>query len=227
MIPGILGLSINQINVIVDRFLAYIISDSAAAVLFYGDRLVEFPLGIFGIALATAVLPALSRHAARQDLTSLKNSLEYALRQVLFITIPATVGLLVLGKPIIQLLFERGAFDAASTSATAWVLGFYALGLFAYSGIKMVVPAFYAMKDMKTPVKIGFIALFVNIALNLILMWSMKERGLALSTALASILNLVLLNVFLAKKIGPLPLKKMALSFARINFNSLIFIKAL
>jgi len=94
MVPGIIGLSINQINVIVDRLLSFIISDSAAAILFYGDRLVEFPLGVFGIALAIAVLPALSRHAARQELTQLKESLVYSLRQVLFITLPATVGLL-------------------------------------------------------------------------------------------------------------------------------------
>ncbi len=222
MVPGVIGLSINQINVIVDRFLAYLISESAAAVLFYGDRLVEFPLGIFGIALATAVLPSLSRSAAKGDIEGLKVSLTYALRQVLYITLPATIGLIVLGKPIVQLLFERGAFDSTSTSATAAVLNYYALGLFAYAGIKIVIPAFYAMKEMKTPVRIGFIALGVNVVLNLILMWFMQERGLAFSTAIAAILNLCLLIFFLIKKIGPLPVKALGRSFTRILIVSVI-----
>lgn len=222
MVPGILGLSINQLNVIVDRFLSYIISDSAAAVLFYGDRLVEFPLGIFGIALATAALPALSRHAARQNMEQLKISLVYALRQVFYITIPATIGLIVLGRPIVQLLFERGAFDATSTTATAWVLAYYALGLFAYSGIKIVVPAFYALKDMKTPIKIGMMALGLNITLNLILMWFMQERGLAFSTALSAIFNLSLLILFLMKKIGGLPLRILFHSILRILIISIL-----
>ena len=222
MLPGILGLSVNQLNVIVDRFLAYLISEQAAAVLFYGDRLVEFPLGIFGIGLATAILPSLSRHAARQDVAQLKLSLVYALRQVFFITVPATVGLVVLGQPIVKLLFERGAFDAASTRATAAVLVYYSLGIFAYSGIKIVVPAFYALKEMKTPVKIAFIALGVNVVLNLTLMWFMEERGLALSTSISSVVNLTLLIFCLRKKIGAFSLKLLLLSCGRILFVSLL-----
>lgn len=222
MVPGIIGLSMNQINVIVDRFLSYVISDSAAAVLFYADRLVEFPLGIFGIAFATAVLPALSRHAAKKNYDQLKASLIYALRQVLFITVPATIGLLVLGRPIVRLLFERGAFDSASTLATSQALAFYAIGLFAYCGVKMTVPAFYAMKDMKTPIKIGFGAMGVNIVLNLILMWPLKEKGLALSTAVASMFNLAMLLYFLRKKLGPLNLRALGRASLRILLISLL-----
>jgi len=222
MVPGMIGLSINQINVIVDRFLSFLISNQAAAVLFYGDRLVEFPLGVFGIAFATAVLPALSRHAARKDLPALKKSLNYALRQIFFITVPATIGLLVLAPPIVQLLFERGSFTAQSTFATAWALRYYALGLVAYSGIKMVVPAFYALKDMKTPIRIGFVALGVNVVLNLILMWPMKEQGLALSTSIAAYVNLGLLIFYLEKKIGHLAIKSLLLSFGRIFIVSLV-----
>jgi putative peptidoglycan lipid II flippase len=157
---------------------------------------------VFAIALATAVLPSLSKQAAVGDMEGLRSSFSYALRLVFFITIPAMTGLIILREPIVRLLFQRGAFDPSTTRLTADALLYYAVGLWAFSGVRIVVSAFYALQDTKTPVKIAVISLIVNIFLSILLMGPMLHGGLALATSVASAVNLILLIVALRKRLG-------------------------
>jgi putative peptidoglycan lipid II flippase len=191
--PSVLGASVAQINLLFDLFLASWLAEGSISYLYYADRLVEFPLGVIGIALGTAVLPAFSTRAARNDLEGLKHELDFALRLMVTITLPATVGLILLRVPILALLFERGAFDAHTTQQAARALLAYGLGLMAFSGVKLLTPAYFALQDTRTPVRIAIIALVANMVMNLMLIWPMQHAGLALATTLAAWLNVVLL----------------------------------
>ncbi|MFH1384989.1 MAG: murein biosynthesis integral membrane protein MurJ [Candidatus Omnitrophota bacterium] len=202
MIPAALGFSITQLNIFVDLNLAFLLGDGANSALWYGNRLMQFPLGVFGIAMGTALLPTISHHVAKNNIDGLKSTLSFSLRSVFLIVIPASVGLIVLREPIVRLLFERGAFDSVATQRTAMTLLCYCLGLFAYSGIKLVVSAFYSLQDAKTPVKIGLVCMVLNLIGNIIFMQFLREAGLALATALSSTVNFILLIVLLRKKIG-------------------------
>ncbi|MBW2109589.1 MAG: murein biosynthesis integral membrane protein MurJ [Deltaproteobacteria bacterium] len=202
MTPTVFGAAVYQVNILVGTLLASLLPQGSVSYLYYADRLVQFPLGVFAIALATAVLPSLSRQAAAGDMEGLRESFSYALRLVLFITIPALTGLIVLRVPIVQLLFQRGAFDPNTTAMTAEALLYYALGLWAFSGVRIVVATFYSLQDTKTPVKIAVISLLVNIVLSLVLMGPMRHAGLALATSLASAVNLFLLVLSLKKRLG-------------------------
>ncbi|UCG79826.1 MAG: polysaccharide biosynthesis protein, partial [Desulfobacterales bacterium] len=176
--------------------------EGSVSYLYYADRMVQFPLGVFAIALATAVLPSLSKQAALNDMEELRSSFSYALRLVFFITIPAMTGLIILREPIISLLFQRGAFDAASSRLTAEAVLYYAVGLWAFSGVRIVVSAFYSLQDTKTPVKTAVVSLVANVVLSLLLMGPMLHGGLALATSLASSVNLTLLILALRKRLG-------------------------
>ncbi|MBF0195015.1 MAG: murein biosynthesis integral membrane protein MurJ [Magnetococcales bacterium] len=206
--PSLLGVSVAQVNLLFDIFLASWLKEGSISYLYYADRLVEFPLGLIGIAMGTAILPALSAKASSGDDEGLKADLDFGLRLVLIINIPATVGLLVLREPILSLLFERGAFDAETTSLTAQALFAYGLGLGAFSAVKVLAPAFYAMKDTKTPVRIAIICMVSNMVLNIILMIPLQHAGLALATTIAAFLNAFLLLRGLGKKIGYYPGRK-------------------
>jgi putative peptidoglycan lipid II flippase len=216
MAPAIVGVGVTQINIMVDRLLARIVNERGVAVLFYADRLVELPLGVFGIAVATAVLPTISFCAARDDREGFGAGLAFAARQICFIALPATVGLMILAEPIIRLLFERGEFDAASTMYTARALRLYAPGLIGFSFVKVIVPAFYALKDTRTPVRVGVGVLGLNVVLNLILMQFMEERGLALATTICAYVNVGVLGLLLHKRVGTLRLAGLARSAGRI-----------
>jgi putative peptidoglycan lipid II flippase len=202
MTPAVFGAAVYQINIFVGTLLASLLPEGSVSYLYYADRLVQFPLGVFAIALATAVLPSLSRQAATGDMEGLRSSFSHALRLVFFITIPALVGLIVLREPIVRLLFERGAFDPTTTDMTAMALLYYAVGLWAFSGVRIVVATFYALQDTKTPVKMAVISLLANIILSVLLMGPMRHGGLALATSLASGLNLMLLVLALKKRLG-------------------------
>ncbi|MCK4859286.1 MAG: murein biosynthesis integral membrane protein MurJ [Candidatus Omnitrophica bacterium] len=221
-LPGILGLAVTQVNIVVDFLLGFFLGNGAISSLWYGNRLMQFPLGVFGIALGTAVLPHYSIYAAKQEFGKLKKMLSFALRMGFFISLPAAVGLIILRFPIIKLLFQRGAFTALSTSRAANTLFFYCLGLFAYSGIKIIAPVFYSFQDTRTPVKIAVIAMLANIILNLILMVPLREGGLALATAISSSLNLFLLLFVLRKRIGNFGGKKILSSFVKVLFSAII-----
>lgn len=207
LLPRVLGTSIYQVNVFVDTMLASlssIVGEGAVAALYYSNRLWQLPLAIFGTAWAQAMLPTLSEHAVEEDIKKFKDTLSFSLRSVFFITIPAAIGLLILSTPIVRALFERGSFDRYSTEITSYALFYYSLGLFAYAGVKILVSAFYSLKDTLTPVKVALVALVLNIILNLTLMWPLKVGGLALATSISSTVNFFLLFYLLRKKIGPM-----------------------
>jgi putative peptidoglycan lipid II flippase len=202
MTPAVFGAAVYQINILVGTLLATLLPEGSVSYLYYADRMVQFPLGVFAIALATAVLPSLSRQAAVNDMEGLRSSFSYTLRLVFFITIPAMTGLIILREPIISLLFQRGAFDAAASRLTAEAVLYYAVGLWAFSGVRIVVSVFYSLQDTKTPVKTAVVSLLVNIVLSILLMGPMRHGGLALATSIASAVNLTLLILALRRRLG-------------------------
>jgi putative peptidoglycan lipid II flippase len=222
MAPSILGLAVTQLNVLVSTFLASYLPEGSVSYLYYADRLLEFPMGIFAIAVATAVLPVMSEQAAQNDWRNLRETLSFALRLVFFVTLPAMMGLIVLRQPILNLLFQRGAFTALSTEMTAQALLYYSLGLAGFAGVRIIVPAFYSLQDTKTPVKVAIAALLANALLGALLMHPLKHGGLALATSLAAGLNFSLLVFFLRKKMGKIGLGKIARSFFKSLAASLV-----
>ncbi|MEW6671061.1 MAG: murein biosynthesis integral membrane protein MurJ [Thermodesulfobacteriota bacterium] len=204
MLPTVFGAAVYQINILIGTLLASLLPEGSVSYLYYADRLVEFPLGIFAIATATAVLPSLSRQAAARDFAALRTTFVYAMNLVSYITIPAMVGLIVLRQPIVALLFQRGAFNAETVRMTAMALLYYAVGLWAISAVRIVVSTFYALKDTKTPVRMAAISLAANVALSVILMQWLRHGGLALATSLAAMVNLVLLLKVLRARLGSL-----------------------
>ncbi len=215
MAPSVLGLGVTQLNVLVSTFLASYLPEGSVSYLYYADRLLEFPMGIFAIAIATAILPMMAEQTARNDLQGMKETLSFSLRLVFFVTLPAMMGLMVLRLPIINLLFQRGAFDAHSAQMTAQALLYYALGLAAFAGIRIIVPAFYSLQDTQTPVRVALLALLVNAGGGAILMVPLKHGGLALATSLAAALNFTLLVFLLRRKLGLLGGKKIFTSFLK------------
>jgi len=223
MLPTVFGSAIYQINQLVGTLLASLLREGSVSYLYYADRLVQFPLGVFAIAISTAVLPSLSREAADGDLGRLKETLSHALRLTMFITIPAMIGLIVLGQPIIRLLFQRGAFDSFTTIMTARALLYYSLGLWAFAALRIFVSAFYSLQDTKTPVKVAVVAMLVNIIFSVILMRTPLEHGgLALALSLASTLQLCMLIFLLRKRLGGIDGRVVMGSMVRSFVSSLI-----
>lgn len=222
ILPTIFGAAVYQINILASTFLASFLEEGSVSYLYYADRLVQFPLGIFGIATATAVLPSLARQASVKDFDSFKQTFALALRLVLFITIPSMVGLIVLKEPIIELLFERGSFDAGATELTAFALLYYTLGLWAFSAVRIVVSTFYALQDTVTPVKMAAVSVVANLLFGIILMRPLGHGGLALATSLASVLNLLLLVWVLRKRLGPFGWKNILFSACKTVLCSAI-----
>lgn len=220
MLPTIFGAAVYQINILVGTLLASLLAEGSVSYLYYADRLVQFPLGIFAIATATAVLPSLSRQAAQQDVQALRETFSYAMKLVFFITVPSMVGLIILREPIVALLFKRGAFDAKTTHLTAYALLYYSMGLWAFSAVRIIVSTFYALQDTKTPVITAAISVCANIILGILLMGPMGHGGLALSTSLASMLNLGLLLKALKTKVGALGLKSITMSVCKTTVCS-------
>ena len=202
LLPTVFGSAVYQVNILVGTLLASLLPEGSVSYLYYADRLVQFPLGIFAIATATAVLPSLSKQAAEKDFVALRDTFAHAIRLVLFITVPSMIGLIVLREPIVRLLFSRGAFGEETTRLTAHALLYYCMGLWAFSAVRIVVAAFYAMQDTKTPVQTAVISVLTNVLLGVILMEPLGHGGLALSTALASMINLGLLVRALSLKLG-------------------------
>lgn len=200
--PAVFALAAVQITVVVNTLLASLLPTGTVSYLYYADRVMEFPLGIFGIALATAALPSMSGQAARREFPALRATLEWALRMSAFVAVPATVGLLVLGGPIVQLLFRRGEFTVSDGALTAQALAGYAVGLPAFSATRIAAQTFYALGDTRTPVWIGFVSVAVNVVLALLLMWPLQHVGLALASSLSSYVNLLGLCWLLRRRLG-------------------------
>ena len=225
LLPRALGTAVYQLSVLVDTVLAslaWIVGSGGVAALYYSNRLVQLPLAVFGISLATAALPKMTKEVSTNDIPALKDTISFSLRTVFAIMIPAAVGLAVLARPIVRILFQRGAFTEYSTAITASALLFYSFGLFAYAGIKILVSTFYSMGDTRTPVRTAAVSLVVNLVLNLILMFPLKIGGLALATSIAATTNFVMLYAALTRKIGDLGAAKIASSFARICAAALV-----
>ncbi|MCJ7645775.1 murein biosynthesis integral membrane protein MurJ [bacterium] len=220
MLPATLGLSVTQVNTFLDTICASVLREGSVTALYYANRIMQLPLALFGTAIATVALPMMSRSVAATNMQELKDTLSLALRMILFTIVPASLGLIILGKPIISLLFERGRFTSQATQSTNWALLFYSTGIVAYAGVKVVASAFYSMQDTRTPVRIASIAMVANIVLNLILMRILDVGGLALATAIASFMNLLILLFYLRKRIGRLGGKRVLLSLAKILLAS-------
>jgi len=204
--PAALGLAVTQFNVVIDRLLAIWIGPWAPAALFFSERLIYLPLGVFAVALSTVLLPTFSGHMAVTDTVRMKSTLNRALRNLLFVMIPAAAGLLILSGPIVEMIFEWGNFTRQSTRLTALALQFYAPGLVVFSLAKVFVPAYYAMQDTRTPVRIGLYAVLLNLILNVtfVLTWPLywKHAGLAFATVLAEGFYALALAVVLHRRIG-------------------------
>ncbi|MGA1870394.1 MAG: murein biosynthesis integral membrane protein MurJ [bacterium] len=222
MIPAILGMGVTQINILIDTLLASFLPEGSISYLYYSNRLIQFPLALFGISLGTAIFPTLSRQAAQNNLEELTDTYSFGMRMVFFITLPAAIGLAVFGHPIIKILFERGEFGAHATSATAQALIAYCAGLWAYAGIKITVPVFYSLQDTATPVKIAIIAMITNIVLNIVLMIPLKHAGLALATSLSATINLFILVAILRKRLTHIEIRKIIVSSIKTLINSSI-----
>jgi putative peptidoglycan lipid II flippase len=207
MLPGILGSSVAQINLLFDTLIASFLVAGSVSWLYYSDRLVEFPLGVFAIALSTVILPSLSRSHANESADEFSHTIDWALRMVLLIGIPSAIGLLILAGPMLVTLFNYGDFGAADVDMAGLSLMAYALGLPGFMLVKVLAPAFYSRKDTVTPVRIAIIALLTNIVLNLLFVVPMvmleipgPHAGLALATSLAAWVNAGLLFRLLRKQ---------------------------
>jgi len=222
LLPVVLSFAVVQINITVDATLGLALGPGANSSLWYGNRLMQFPLGIFALAMGTALLPMMSQQIAAGQREASRRSLSFALRSIFFIIIPSSVGLIVFRNEIMRFLFERGEFDAVSTARSAAVLLGYTIGLFAFSGQKSMVTGFYAAHDSRTPMKTAVTALIVNITLNLILMIPFREAGLALATSISGILQFAQLVYYYPKKVGEFPLKEILMSFFRILLAALL-----
>ncbi|MCK5121064.1 MAG: murein biosynthesis integral membrane protein MurJ [Methylococcales bacterium] len=199
MVPAIFGVSVTQINLLLDTLIASFLAAGSVSWLYYSDRLVEFPLGIFGIALATVILPSLSKNHAADNPVEFSRSLDWALRLVLLIGMPASVGLLVLAEPMLSTLFQYEAFSAQDVQLAGKSLMAYSIGLLGFILVKVLVPGFSSRKDMKTPVRFGIYAMFANMGLNIALVFPLAHAGLALATSLGAFFNASLLLTKLLK----------------------------
>ena len=221
MVPGVAGLAAVQINLFVNSWLAAGLGTGAVSWLDYAFRLMYMPIGLFGISIATASLPAISGHAANRDDPGVRRAVSSGLRMMLMLNVPAMVGLLVLATPIVRLIFERGRFSAADTAATAAALVCYAPGLVGYSAVKLVSPSFYALGNSRIPVVASAASVACNIALNLALVRWLGHRGLALGTAAAALLNAGLLLVLLRARLGGLDGRRLLIASVKISLASM------
>ncbi len=200
MLPAAIGSGVVQINLVIDVIIASLLPTGSVSYLYYADRIYELPLAVIGIAIGTALLPALARQVRRGEDAAALATQNRGLEAALLLTLPAAAALVVLARPIIAVLFERGAFGGLAVDATAAALRAYALGLPAYVLIKVLTPGFYAREDTATPVKIAIVCVVANTALALVLMRPLAHVGIALATAIAAWLNAALLALMLKRR---------------------------
>jgi len=227
MIPAILGAGVSTINVFVGTILASLLPGGSVTYLFYADRIMELPLGIFAIAIGTATLPSFSKHVAAGNMDELKSGISFSLRLMLFLTIPAMAALMALNLPIISVLFQRGAFDVTSAVYTGQALFCYALGLWAFSVLRVFVSSFYSLQDSKWPMKAAVIALIVNVVASLILMYPLKHNGIALASSIAATVNVLVLTIVLKRKIGKFLDRAFYYSVFKIILSSVLMLFAI
>ena len=216
MLPGLAGVAIYQINVVVTRLLASFLAGGSVSYLYYGQRLFEFPQGVFVVSLAQAVLPSMSRQAALGDDQGLRDSLQFAFKLIALVTIPAFLGLLLCAVPVYSLFFYGGEFSFTDVQQTAYALMAFAPGLFFLGLSRVMVPTFYALKDTRTPVIISFWTLLVNAGCGAALMQGLDHVGLALALTLSSLFNCIALSWALHRKLGRLGLQALTGFILRI-----------
>ncbi|MBM3219831.1 MAG: murein biosynthesis integral membrane protein MurJ [Candidatus Rokubacteria bacterium] len=215
LLPSVLGLAAVQVSVFVNTLLASLLEPGSISYLYYADRVMEFPLGVFGIALASAALPAMARQGATGDTRAIADTLAFALRLSFFIAAPATVGLILLRTPITRLLFERGQFGPAETAATATALAWYAAGLAGFSGARIAAQAFYALSEPGTAVRWGTVSIGAGIVAAVALMGPLGHAGLAAASSVGAYVNVLTLIAAARRRLGRLGGRAMVASAAR------------
>ena len=222
MIPALFGVSVGQINLLVDSLFASLLAIGSVSWLYYSDRLMEFPLGVFGVAISTVILPHLSRHHAAQSEDSFSLTLDWALRAVLLVGIPAAIVLAVMSGPLISTLFQHGQFDGYDVTMAKKSLTAFAVGITPFMLVKILAAGFYAKQDLRTPVRIGLVAMVANMILNMLLIWPLAHAGIALSTSLAALINTGCLFYFLHQRGFYLPREGWKLFLLRLVVANLI-----
>jgi putative peptidoglycan lipid II flippase len=222
ILPATLGMAVNQINIFVSTILASLLATGSITYLYYSMRLIQFPVGIFGVAMGMAVLPLLAQHAAKKEFGMLKDDFSFALRLLFFITIPSMAGLIALRLPIVSTLFEHGEFGRTAATATADALMYYSFGIWAIVGVRTITATFYSMQDTKTPVKIAVCGVATNILFSIILMGPMLHSGLALANSIAAAVNFLMLFYFLRRKLGGIGTRRIMTSFAKTGAAALL-----
>ena len=222
MAPAAVGLAATQVNIFVNTFLASLLPQGSVSWLNYAYRLMQLPIGLFGVAIATVTLAEVSRHAARKEMPELKRTISFSLRFGLFLTLPATMILMALAHPIVALLYQHGRFGPDDSWQTAQALWGYAVGLSAFSAVRVLVPVYYSLGMTRIPVTISFVTIAINVVLNIMLMEPLQHRGLALATSISSVLNFVLLFEVLRRKIGPMGGRALSRSAGKIFLASLL-----
>jgi putative peptidoglycan lipid II flippase len=216
MAPGAIGLAATQINIFVNTLLATGQGTGAVSWLTYAFRLMYLPIGLFGVSIATAALPAVARHASVGDVASVRRTVSRGLAMMLMLNVPATVGLLVLANPIVELLFEHGRFTAADTEQTAAALRLYALGLVGYSAARIISPAFYALKRSRIAVATSIATIAGNILLSISLVGLMGFRGLALATSIAALGHGAILIMMMRRRLDGMGGERLAIVLAKV-----------
>ncbi len=220
MAPAVVGLSATQLNILINNILASRLEQGSPSWINYAFRLMQLPIGVFGVAVATVNFAAVSRHAAAGDMTRFRATLAQALKLVAFLTLPATAGLVALREPIVSLLYEHGRFTAYDTARTAAVLAAYAVGLYAYASVKVLAPAFYALHATRLPLYASLLAVGCNIVANLALSGPLAAPGLALGTSLGALANFTFLLVVFSRRYGGLAGHGIAGQVARVFIAS-------
>jgi putative peptidoglycan lipid II flippase len=199
-IPGFIGAAAVQINSLVDSFIAVYLGNYAAPALYYSERIIYLPLGIFAVSIGNASLVTMSKYAAEKNYKKLAATMSYGIRQIIYLTIPICLFLVIFRTQILTLVFSGEKFGQKEVAEAAWAMLFYCFGIPAFAGVKIVISGFYSQKNMKTPLKIAILCVIVNFILNLILMFPLKQGGIALSTTIASYLNVFILFFIFFKK---------------------------
>ena len=235
MVPIMIGLSVTQINVIADSLIAwgfsqptdgpltmnlpgspyYPVMAGTASALYYGQRMYQFPVGVFGVALGTVLYPLLSRHAEQGRLDKVRDDLSLGLRLVVCIGLPASAGLVLLAEPLTALLFQHGAFDAEDTQQTIGMVSVYGAAVWAYCGLLIVHRGYYAVGDRQTPLRVGLVAVVLNLVLNFTLIWFVGGLGLAMATAISAIVQVMIVTALLQSRIGGLDWQAFRLTLFR------------
>ncbi len=218
--PAIIGAAAVQINVLVNSSFASYLGNGPVSWLSYAFRFMQFPIGIFGVAIGTATLPSLSRAAARQDQTDFRETLAHSLGMVFLLCVPSACGLAVLGEPIVSLIYQRGQFTPWDTHQTAAALSYYAVGLAGYAAIRVLAPAFYALNDARTPAFVSLASIATNYVLNSVLVHRFGHRGLAMTTSAVALMNFFALFLLMRKKLERIEGRRILLSLGKTVLSS-------